>query len=170
MHSKTEKLWWNFWLVLIHCGSVTSHVTVLRSSAVTIGTSRPSLYKHIKAYIQHCMDLQLAVDPYKKVCSLKAWIDFQKHTESVDIFLQIKYQPNIHQCHGGIMIWGVRIAISTEIRHLVEELITFLSIFGLQKWGILTARLNKSLSISTSIQWEGISVLKHAQNLLSQQD
>ena len=28
-----------FWLVRIHCGSVTCHVTVLRSSAVTIGTS-----------------------------------------------------------------------------------------------------------------------------------
>ena len=60
----------------------------------------------------------------QKMCSLKAWIDFQKHTKSVDIFLQIKHQPNI----GGVMIWGVRIAIFTEIRHLVEELITFLSI------------------------------------------
>ena len=80
-------------------------------------------------------------------------------------------KSNINQTftNGGVMIWGVRIAIFTEIRHLVEELITFLSIFGLQKWGILTARLNKSLSISTSIQWEGISVLKHAQNLHSQQ-
>ena len=64
------------------------------------------------------------------------------------------------------MIW-VRIAIFTEIKHLVEELITFLSIFGPQKLGILTARLNKSLSISTLIQREGISVLKHAQNLHS---
>ena len=65
------------------------------------------------------------------------------------------------------MIWGVRIAIFTEIRHLVKELITFLSIFGPQKSGILTARLNKSLSISSSIQWEGISVMKHAQSLHS---
>ena len=39
MHSKTENLWWNFWLVRIHCSSVTSRGTVLRSSAVTIGTS-----------------------------------------------------------------------------------------------------------------------------------
>ena len=30
------------------------------------------------------------------------------------------------------------IAIFTEIRHLVEELITFLSFFGPQKLGILT--------------------------------
>ena len=59
-------------------------------------------------------------------------------------------KSNINQTftNVGIMIWGVRIAIFTEIRHLVEELITFLSIFGLQKWGILTARLNKSLSIN----------------------
>ena len=42
------------------------------------------------------MDLQLVADT-KDVCFLKAWIDFQKHTKSVDIFLQIKYQPNIHQ-------------------------------------------------------------------------
>ena len=36
-----------------------------------------------------------------------------------------------------------------------------------QKFSILTARLNKSLSVSTSIQWEGISVLKHDQNFYS---
>ena len=38
-------------------------------------------------------------------------------TKSVYMFLQIKYQPNI--TNGGGMIWGVRIAIFTEIRHLV---------------------------------------------------
>ena len=53
------------------------------------------------------------------------------------------------------MIWRVRIAIFTEIRHLVEELITFLSFFGPQKLGILTARLKKSLSISTSNSLRG---------------
>ena len=31
------------------------------------------------------------------LCFLKEQLDFQKYTESVDIFLQIKYQPNIHQ-------------------------------------------------------------------------
>ena len=65
------------------------------------------------------------------------------------------------------MIWGVRIAIFTEIRHLVEELITVLSFFGPHKLGILTAR-QKSLKKSQYqhlIQWEGISVLKHVQNL-----
>ena len=51
----------------------------------------------LPGYIQHCMDLQLAVDPYKRPVLLKARIDFRKYTESVDIFLQIKYQPNIHQ-------------------------------------------------------------------------
>ena len=66
-------------------------------------------------------------------------------------------KSNINQTftNGGGMIWGVRIAIFTEIRHLVEELITFLSFFGPQKLGILTARLNKSLSISTSYSVRG---------------
>ena len=68
-------------------------------------------------------------------------------TKSVYMFLQIKCQPNI--TNGGGMIRGVRIAIFTEIRHLVKELITFLSIFGPQILCHLTARLNKSLSIST---------------------
>ena len=53
------------------------------------------------------------------------------------------------------MIWRVRIAIFTEIRHLVEELVTFLSFFGPQKLGILTARLKNSLSISTSNSLRG---------------
>ena len=101
------------------------------------------------------------------MCFLKAWIDFQKHTKSFDIFLQIKYQPNINQRRWYDMRNEEAIATFTEIRHLVEELITFLSIFGPQELGTLTARLNKSLSISTSIQWEGISVLKHAQSLHS---
>ena len=42
----------------------------------------------------------------------------------------------------------MRIAIFTETRHLVEELITFLSIFGPQKLYNLTARLNESLNIN----------------------
>ena len=51
----------------------------------------------------------------------------------------------------------MRIAIFTEIRHLVQELITFLSIFGPQKLCNLTARLHhESLSISAWMQWEGI--------------
>ena len=37
----------------------------------------------------------------KRVCSLKVWIDFQKHTKSINMFLQIKKnkkqkQRNIH--------------------------------------------------------------------------
>ena len=103
----------------------------------------------------------------------KTWALWKHGLTSKNTQSQLTYfcKSNINQTftNGGVMIWGVRIAIFTEIRHLVEELITFLSFFGLQKWGILTARLNKSLSISTSIQWEGISVLKHAQNLHSQQ-
>ena len=77
-------------------------------------------------------------------------------------------KSNINQpvTNSGGMIWGVRIAIFTEIRHLVEELITFLSIF----WTLEIEhfdRLSESFSISTSIQWDGIGVLKHAQNLHS---
>ena len=95
---------------------------------------------------------------------------FWKHgltSKNIQGHLTYFCKSNINQIFtsDGGMIWGVRIAIFTEIRHLVEELITFLSIFGPQKLGILTAWLNKSLSISTSTQWEGISVLKHAQSL-----
>ena len=61
--------------------------------------------------------------------------------------------------NGSGMILGVRIAIFAEIRDLVEELIAFLSIFGPQKFEILTVRLHISLSKSISIQREGISVL-----------
>ena len=57
------------------------------------------------------------------------------------------------------MIPRVRIAIFAEIRDLVEELIAFLSIFGPQKFVILTIGLNTSLSKSISIQDEGIIVL-----------
>ena len=112
-------------------------------------------------YIQHCMDLQL-----QKMCA------FWKHgltSKNIQSHLTYFCKSNINQIFtkGGGMIWGVRIAIFTVIRQFVEELITFLSIFGPQKLGILTARLSKSLSISTSIQWEGISVLKHVQSLHS---
>ena len=98
-------------------------------------------------YIQHCMDLQLAVDPYKKICALWKHGLTSKNTQS-----QLTYfcKSNINQTftNGRGMIWGVRIAIFREIRHLVEEFIIFLSIFGRQKLCILTARLNKSLNIN----------------------
>ena len=63
--------------------------------------------------------------------------------QSVDIFLQIKYQPNIHQGQWYDMR-SHDCFFFTEIRHLVEELIAFLYFFGPQKLSILTARLNKS--------------------------
>ena len=120
------------------------------------------LHTTLYGYAAGCRSIQ-------KTCAL--W----KHgLTSKNIQSQLTYvcKSNINQTftNGGGIIWGVRIAIFTEIRYLVEELITFLSIFGPQKLVILTARLNKSLSISTSIQWEGICVSKHAQNLHSQQD
>ena len=63
------------------------------------------------------------------------------------MFLQIEYQPNSYQWQWYDM--RSEVAIFTEIRHLVQELITILSIFGHQKLCHLTAGLNKSLSIST---------------------
>ena len=55
-------------------------------------------------YIQHCMDLQLAVDPYKRHVLFESidWLP-KTCTKSVDIFLQIKYQPNIHQQRRYVM-------------------------------------------------------------------
>ena len=65
----------------------------------------------------------------KKKCALWKHGLTSKNTQS-----QLTYfcKPNINQTltNGGGMIWGVRIAIFTEIRHLVEELITFLSTSG----------------------------------------
>ena len=109
--------------------------------------------KHSLRYIQHCMDLQLAVDPYKRPVLFES-MDWLPKTHSQSTYF---CKSNINQTYtnGGGMIWGVRIAIFTEIRHLVEELITFLSFIGLQKLGILTARLNESLSISTSNSLRG---------------
>ena len=70
------------------------------------------------------------------------------------MFLQIEYQPNIHQRQW----YDMRIAIFTEIRRLVEKLITFSCIFELQKLCNLTAKLNKSLSTSTWMKWEDFSI------------
>ena len=78
--------------------------------------------------------------------SIQKMCAFWKHGLISKItYSQLTYfcKSNINQTftNGGGMIWGVRIAIFTEIRHLVEELITFLSFFGPQKLSILTARL-----------------------------
>ena len=118
--------------------------------------------------IQHCMDLQLAVDPYKRRVLFEN-MDWLPKTHIVSWHISANQISTKLQTftNGGGMIWGVRIAIFTEIRHLVEELITFLSFSGPQKSGILTARLNKVSQYQLLIQWEGISVLKHAQNLHS---
>ena len=114
-------------------------------------------------YIQHCMDLQLAVDPYKRRVLFES-MDWLPKAHKVSWHISAS-QPNIHQRRW----YDMRSDDCNFHRNqtLVGELITFLSIFGPQKLGILTARLNKSLSISTSIQWEGISVLNHAQNFHS---
>ena len=114
------------------------------------------------------MDLQLAgCRSIQKTCAFwKNGLTFENTQSQLTYFCK----SNINQTftNGNGMIWGVVIAIFTEIRHLVEELITFLYFFRPQKLSILTARLNKSLLISTSYSiWEGISGLKHAQNLHS---
>ena len=114
---------------------------------------------------------------YDKLCSHSSW----ENTENLLLGLRLFIQSFTHVLLGksslsarwwhvsansiryrtftnsGGMIWGVRIAIFTEIRHLVEELITFLSIFGPQNLYNFTARLNKSLSILTWMHWEGIN-------------
>ena len=85
----------------------------------------------------------------QKTCAFwKHGLTFENTQSQLTYFCK----SNINQTftNGSGMIWGVMTAIFTEIRHLVEELITFLSFFGPQKLSILTARLNKSLSISTS--------------------
>ena len=90
----------------------------------------------------------------QKTCAFwKHGLTFENTQSQLTYFCK----SNINQTftNGSGMIRGVMIAIFTEIRHLVEELITFLSFFGPQKLGILTARLNKSLSISTSNSMRG---------------
>ena len=91
------------------------------------------------------MDLQLAVDPYKRRVLFESMVfDFQKHT-SVDIFLQIIYQPNIHQRRWydkrseDFNFYG-----NQTFDRRIDHLFVF---FWTSEIGILTARLNKSLSI-----------------------
>ena len=90
----------------------------------------------------------------QKTCAFwKNGLTFENTQSQLTYFCK----SNINQTftNGNGMIWGVMIAIFTEIRHLVEELITFLYFFGPQKLSILTARLNKSLLISTSNSMRG---------------
>ena len=136
MHSKTENLWWNFWLVRIH----RVHTTLYGSAA-------------------GCRSIQ-------KTCA------FWKHgLTSKNTHSQLTYfcKSNINQTftNGGGMILGERIAIFTEIRHLLEELITFLSFFGPQKKVFWQLDYIKVIQYQLLIQWDGINVLKHAQNLHS---
>ena len=90
----------------------------------------------------------------QKTCAFwKNGLTFENTQSQLTYFCK----SNINQTftNGNGMIWGVMIAIFTEIRHLVEELITFLYFFGPQKLSILTARLNESLLISTSNSMRG---------------
>ena len=110
--------------------------------------SRPNVHTTLYGSAAGCTSIQKTCASWKHELT-------SKNTHSQ---LTCFCKSNINQTftNGSGMVWGVRIAIFTEIRHLVEELITFLSIFGPQKFGILAAfRLNKSLSISTSNSMRG---------------
>ena len=93
-------------------------------------------------YIQYCM-LKLTVWACNK-------LPFFKPIENLNLYKCKQSQftcfcvSNINQTftNSGGMIWGVGIVIFTEIRHLVEELITCLSIFWPQKLCHLTTKLN----------------------------
>ena len=76
----------------------------------------------------------------QKTCAFwKNGLTFENTQSQLTYFCK----SNINQtfANGNGMIWGVMIAIFTEIRHLVEELITFLYFFGPQKLSILTAKV-----------------------------
>ena len=124
-----------------------------------LGTS-PSLHTTLYGSAAGCRSIQ-------KTCAFwKHGLTFENTQSQLTYFCKSNINQTFTNASG--MIWGVMIAIFTEIRHLVEELITFLSFLGPQKLSILTARLNKSLSISISNSMRGdLSVLKHAQNLQS---
>ena len=139
--------------------------------------------KHVFVYDFHTLFFNLACFWYPKRCTRVHRLVLKNDPNYVNFFtrmistLKYKWPPWVPPpFYSGMiwygmvlfysgMIWGVRIAIFTEIRHLVEELITFLSFFGPQKLRILTARLNKSLWYQLLIQSQGISVLKHAKTV-----
>ena len=70
-----------------------------------------------------------------------------KNTQSVDIFLQIKYQPNIHHRRW----YDMRSEDCNFYRNQTfgRRIYHFYVFFGRQKSGILTARLNKVFSIGS---------------------
>ena len=112
------------------------------------GSAAGCLIYHIYHIIYHiCRSIQ-------KTCTLWKHGLTSKNTHS-----QLTYfcKSNINQTftNGGSMIWGVRITIfyrnQTSGRR-IDHLFVF---FGPQKLGILTARLNRSLSISTSNSMRG---------------
>ena len=112
------------------------------SKIMTLTTAHSLLHTTLYGSAAGCRSIQ------KTGAFWKHGLTFENTQSQLTYFCK----SNINQTftNGSGMIWGVMIAIFTEIRHLVEELITFLSFFGPQKLSILTARLNKSLSISTS--------------------
>ena len=69
----------------------------------------------------------------QKTCAFwKNGLTFENTQSQLTYFCK----SNINQTftNGNGMIWGVMIAIFTEIRHLVEELITFLYFLDLRNW------------------------------------
>ena len=127
----------------VFCKWLESHVIVSSTPPSQFMTLHTTLYGSAAG----CRSIQ-------KTCAFwKNGLTFENTQSQLTYFCK----SNINQTftNGNGMIWGVMIAIFTEIRNLVEELITFLYFFGPQKLSILTARLNKSLLISTSNSMRG---------------
>ena len=94
------------------------------------------------------------VDPYKRRVLFES-MDWLLKTHKVNWHISANQISTKHSPTAVVWYeeWAVRTAIFTEIRQLVEELITCLSIFGPQKLGILTARLNVTHHIKTGQLW-----------------
>ena len=113
-------------------------------------------YRHNTAFwyqfchFKHFLKAESNEDSLASSCE-EFWISFHVTQYETGLLLEL----------GGGMIWGVRIAIFTEIRQLVgyKNLSPFCLFLDLKICAIWQlARLNKSLSVSTWMQWKGISV------------
>ena len=106
--------------------------------------------------------------------SLIAWLTSKNTQSQLTLFLQIKSQPNIHQWRWYDMSEDCNFHRNQIFGRRIDHLFVYFwtsEIGHFDSWiEVDIERLlfrNKSLLISTSIQWDGISVLKHAQNLHS---
>ena len=104
-------------------------------------------------YIQHCMDLQLAVDPYKRRVLFESMVWLPKtHMASWHISANQKSQTFTNVRWYDMRSEDCNFYRNQTFSRRIDHLFVF---FGLQKLGILTARLNKCLSIPTSNSMRG---------------